>query len=330
MFRIEESVYLFLFILLPVLYLLYSYAQRKNERTLVKLGELNLLRKLRLVVRDRASLKFFLFLSVIALTIVSLANPQFGKKKEKAKTQNIDVYLALDVSQSMLCQDIKPDRLSRAQLWIKQFIERFPSERFGFISFAGSAFLHTPLTTDLATIYNMVTAASPRNLGTQGTAIADAIQLAEKSFAKEEGFHKVIILLSDGEDHEGEIVESAQRAKESGITIFTIPLGTEQGGPIPSMYQGGSNFRTDPSGNLIITKPNRSLLKQIADAGGGDMFEIQSGDTGFETLRNKFNALARKEITYQSFSSFNSYFQYFLGLALLLLILETLMIRRKT
>lgn len=330
MFRIEESVYLYLFLLLPVLYLLYNYAQRKNETTLVKLGDLHLLRKLRLITLDKTGHKFILFLGILILTIVSLANPQFGKKKEKAKTQNIDVYLALDVSQSMLCQDIKPDRLSRAQLWIKQFIERFPSERLGFISFAGSAFLHTPLTTDLATIYNMVAAASPRNLGTQGTAIADAIQLAEKSFAKEEGFHKVIIILSDGEDHEGEIVEAARKAKEKGITLFTIPLGTDQGGPIPSMYQGGSNFRMDTEGNLIITKPNRSLLKQIAEEGGGEMFEIQSGDTGFETLRNKFNALARKEITYQSFSSYNSYFQYFLGLAILLLILETLIIRKKS
>lgn len=329
MFRFEDSDYLYLIAILPVLYVLYLFAEKERKKAFQKLGDPGLLKKFRLLDKDYSLLKSLLFFMVVLLTIVSLANPQFGKKKEKAKTQNIDVYLAMDVSQSMLCEDIKPYRLSRAQLWVKQFLERFPSERIGFISFAGSAYLHTPLTTDLATVFHVATSAAPQNLGTQGTAIAEAIKLAEKSFSKEEGFHKVLIILSDGEDHEGEILAAAKNAKDKGITIFTVPVGTDQGGPIPSLYQGGSNYRTDREGQLIITRPNRKLLKEVADAGGGELLEIQSGEKAFDLLKQKFNALARKEITYQSFSSYNSLYQYFLLIALFLLIVETLVIRRK-
>lgn len=329
MFKLEMPGYLVLLVLLPVCYLLYAGYQNRRARNWKRLGVPATLRKSIFRSDDPMAKKFAVFLGVLFLSILAMTNPQYGKKTEKVKSRNIDVFLALDVSQSMLCSDIKPDRLSRAQIWIKQFLDRFPSERIGFISFAGSAYLHAPLTTDIATIRLMTAMAGPRNVGTPGTVIAEAIQMARKSFSNEQGFHKVILLITDGEDHEGGALEAAREAYQDGISLFTIPVGTEQGGPIPMQQGTGETYKTDREGNLILTKPNREMLRQLAEAGHGEMLEMQSGDSGFEWLRKKFDALSKKEVAYQSFSSYQSYFQYFLALAFLLLIAETLWNRKK-
>lgn len=329
MFRLEEIGYLILILVIPVFYLLFLNYQKQKETIWKKLGNPKILLNSRFLPTDKFNLKFILFLVVTFLSILTLTNPQYGKKKEKIKTQNVDVFIALDVSQSMLCTDIKPDRLSRAQIWIKQFLDRFHSERIGFISFAGSAYLHSPLTTDIPTIHLMTSMAGPKNIGTQGTAIADAINLAAKSFADEEGFHKVVLLISDGEDHEGAALEAAKHAAEKGISIFTIPIGTEQGGAIPNINYGADNFKMDEKGELIITKPNRSLLKEIAETTQAELLEIQDGDASFEILKKKFALLSKKDVTYHSFSSYESYFQYILIIAFGLLIFETMIIRKK-
>jgi Ca-activated chloride channel homolog len=329
MFKLEMPGYLMLLALLPVCYLLYAGYQNRRARNWKRLGVPVTLRKSLFRPDDPVAKKLAMLLGVLFLCILAMTNPQYGKKTEKVKSRNIDVFLALDVSQSMLCSDIKPDRLSRAQIWIKQFLDRFPSERIGFISFAGSSYLHAPLTTDIATIRLMSAMAGPRNIGTQGTVLADAIKMARKSFSKEQGYHKVILLITDGEDHEGGALEAAREAYQDGISLFTVPVGTEPGGPIPMEPGSGNAFKTDREGKLILTKPNRDMLRQLAEAGHGEMLEMQSGDSGFELLRKKFDALSKKEVAYQSFSSYQSYFQYFLALAFLLLLCETLWLRKK-
>ncbi|MEI2695913.1 MAG: VWA domain-containing protein [Saprospiraceae bacterium] len=329
MFRLESGYYLLLLLAIPVFYLLFLNYKKLLENSWSKLGNADTLKQSMLGSGRLFKRKFILFNLVILFSVVSLTNPQFGKKKEKVKSQNVDVFLALDVSTSMLCSDIKPDRLARAQVWIKQFLDRFKSERIGFISFAGSAYLNSPLTTDLATIQLMSSMAGPKNIGTQGTAISDAIELAIKSFGEEQGFHRILIILTDGEDHEGEAIESAKKAAQKGISIITIPVGTEQGGPMPVFGNAGENYRTDESGQLIITKPNRKLLEEIATAGQGELLELENSEYGFNQLKNRFAQLAKKELTYQSFSTYQSYFQYILFLALAVLIFETLTIRRK-
>ncbi|MGB5025396.1 MAG: hypothetical protein WBO44_08605, partial [Saprospiraceae bacterium] len=155
------------------------------------------------------------------------------------------------------------------------------------------------------------------------------IELAIKSFGEEQGFHRILIILTDGEDHEGEAIESAKKAAQKGISVITIPVGTEQGGPMPVFGNAGENYRTDESGQLIITKPNRKLLEEIATAGQGELLELENSEHGFNQLKNRFAQLAKKELTYQSFSTYQSYFQYILFLALAVLIFETLTIRRK-
>lgn len=329
MFRLESGYYLLLLLAIPVFYFLFLNYKKNLENSWSKLGFAETLKQSILSSGKLFKRKFILFNLVVLFSAISLTNPQFGKKKEKVKSQNVDVFLALDVSTSMLCSDIKPDRLARAQVWIKQFLDRFKSERIGFISFAGSAYLNSPLTTDLATIQLMSSMAGPKNIGTQGTAISDAIELAIKSFGEEQGFHRILIILTDGEDHEGEAIESAKKAAQKGISIITIPVGTEQGGPMPVFGSTGENYRTDESGQLIITKPNRKLLEEIAAAGQGELLELENSEYGFDQLKNRFAQLAKKELTYQSFSTYQSYFQYILFLALAVLIIETLTIRRK-
>lgn len=323
MLRFEEINYAYLLLLIPIWVLAYKWSLQQNNLTWKQLGNPQLLVKYFFTQRNVVRYRQWTLFIVFILLVISLVNPQMGKKKEKAKSQNIDVFIALDVSQSMLCTDIQPDRLSRAQIWIRQFIHRFPSERMGFISFAGSAYLHSPLTTDLATLLTMSAAASPKNLGTQGTAIAEAIALAEKSFADEEGFHKVIVLISDGEDHEGEIEKQVRSAKQKGISIFCIPVGTEQGSQVPSLFREYEQFRKDNEGNVIVSKSNMDLLKKMASDSGGEVIGLDSGEEGFELMKKRFSNLSRKEITYQSFSAYRSSYQYFLFFAFILIILET-------
>jgi Ca-activated chloride channel homolog len=329
MFRLEEITYLFGIILLGLFFVLYQNYKKQKKADWNSLGHDKTLRQSILLSKDKFYLKFILFTTAVFFSLIALTNPQYGKKKEKIKTQNIDVFIVLDVSQSMLCNDIKPDRLSRAQIWIKQFLDRFHTERIGFISFAGSAYLHSPLTTDIPTINLMASMAGPQNIGTQGTSIADAIKLATNSFAEDEGFHKVIVLITDGEDHEGEAIEASKQAVEKGISIFTIPLGSDQGAPVPNLNYGEQNHKTDHKGNPIISVPDRQLLKEIADITQGEFLEIDRGEENFETMKKQFNLLSRKDVTYHAFSSYESYYQYILFIAFLLLIAETIVSRKK-
>jgi Ca-activated chloride channel family protein len=327
MFRFEASSQLYLLAIIPLITLLFVYARRAADRKLAKLGSAQVLKKYLLSTGRRTRWRFAGFLAVTILGIVALANPQYGKKVDSVRTRNVDVFIVLDASNSMLCEDIKPDRLSRSKLWIKQFIERFPSERMGFISFAGGAYLHTPLTTDLATVYQMAGALTPDQLGTQGTGIAGALALAEKSFAREQGHHKVVLLVSDGEDHEGGAVDQVAKLNRAGITLFTLPVGTETGGWVPA--PGGGVLAND-NGNPVQTRPDRELLAALARGGGGEMLEMADGQGNFELLRKKFDALARVEAAYQSFSDYRSYFQYFLFIACCLLFADSYFYRRNS
>jgi Ca-activated chloride channel family protein len=181
----------------------------------------------------------------------------------------------------------------------------------------------------MATIQLLSSAMKPSSVGMQGTSIAAAIQMAMKSFPQKEGFHKVIIILSDGEDHEGESVEAAKSAHEAGVTIFTVPVGTTQGGALPNLDQPGEGYKRDEKGNVIISIPNRDLLDQIASAAQGERIELQDGENGFDKMKKRFSSLAKKEITYQSFSEYQSYFQFPLFLALIIWLGDVLINRRK-
>lgn len=259
-------------------------------------------------------------IACLSLLTIAMVNPQFGHKKEKIRAQNAEVFIALDVSQSMMATDIKPSRLSRAKIWIKQFTDRFPSEKIGLITFAGNAYLQSPLTNDAASINLLSAIADPSIASTQGTSISAAIDMAIQSFASREGYHKLLIIITDGEDHEGEVIEKAEEAAQKGITIAMLPVGTTEGSMIPVQQGGNTDYKRDQQGQPVITRPNLELMQKIVERNGGLMLSLDQGMDVFNKLQEKIKTLLRKEVSYQSFNEFDSFFQWPLFLSALALV----------
>ncbi|MDQ3142511.1 MAG: VWA domain-containing protein [Bacteroidota bacterium] len=329
MFRIESIEYLYLVIFIPIIWLSYRYYLRQNSQNWSKLGVQDVLWKYKLGKEKLLPNKLIINLIALVFLIVALCNPQFGSKKENIKTQSLDIFIALDVSKSMLVNDIRPNRLSRAQLWIKQFTERFKSERIGFISFAGNAYLQSPLTSDIPTIQLMASMSSPSTIGTQGTSLAAPISLARKSFPKQDGYHKVLLLISDGEDHEGEAIDEAKLASGEGISIITIPVGTESGGYVPDMEATQNAYKKDIQGQFVVSVPNRKLLTEISANSNGQMMELTNGEDIFNQLKKRFALITKRDATFQSFSEYESYFSYFIIFAGILLVADFFLRRKK-
>ncbi len=330
MFRFESNFYLWILTAVPLIYIAWRLAAIRMAKRWDKLGEGQRLRASSIPSDSFLFFRKYGIYVYILLVAIGLANPQLGRKTEKVQTQNVEVFLLLDVSKSMLATDIQPNRLARAKIWIKQFTENFSSERIGLISFAGSAYLQSPLTTDAAIIQTLASSAYPASVSVQGTSLAAAIELARKCFLHKDGFHKVIVLLSDGEDHEGRVQEEAKKAREEGITIFTVPIGTESGAAVPNIDNSNEPFLRNDQGEIIISMPNRKLLREIADISYGDVIELEEGGQGFEKMKKKFAALAKKELTFRSVSEYQSFYQWPAFAMILFLLLEISLSKRKS
>ena len=320
MFQFEKPEYFLALLIIPLLWLLKNWFIKRDQKQWLTIGNIITLRRSIRHTNKFEEAHFILFLIALFFICVALANPQFGKKSQKIKTSNTEIFIALDLSQSMNVQDVLPSRLVRAQLWIKQFTEQFRSEKIGLISFAGSAYLQSPLTTDMATIQHISGSLEPGTVTDQGTSLASAIELALSSFLKKNDSHKVLILLTDGEDHEGEAIEMANKAADQNIHLICVPIGTEQGGQIPVFSPQGTNYKRDEKGNPIISKPNRELLKQIGSLSNGQLIEISSGESVFEDLKKEFSKISKQEVAETSFEEFQSYYQYFLFIGLVCII----------
>lgn len=329
MIQLDQSVYFILLLIIPFIWLL-SYVKQKNQdKQISAWGDKNVVVQNIHTLPAKFRLKSVLFFVGMLFSILALVNPQFGKRTQKVRSSSSEIILALDLSESMLAEDVLPSRLSRAQLWISQFVERFPSEKVGLISFAGNAHLQSPLTTDISTIKLMSSLAHPSSISTQGTSLSAAIELATKSFSTQSGNHRILILISDGEDHEGEALEAAAAALRKGIHVFTVPIGTDEGAKIPQLVQGMGKYKTSANGEQIITKPNRKLLREIASKGEGQMLDISSGEAVFDILKNEFSKIAKKDIAMQSFDDYESYFQYLLIFGIILFGIEICIGRKK-
>ena len=272
----------------------------------------------------RAGVKFGMLLLVLALLFIGWANPQWGSKKEEVKRKSVDVIIALDISTSMYAEDIPPNRLERAKRFAEGLIEALKGERIGLILFAGSAYLQMPITTDYAAAKLFARSANPNLAGSQGTVIGEAIGLARRSFAEDEGSHKALIVITDGEDHDGEAQEQAAAARDEGIFLFTVGVGTPSGGFIPIIRRGREDFKRDQSGQPVRSKLNEEMLEEIALKGDGNYFHIADGQAVAKALKNRIEQMEKRELEVRSFTEYNSYFQYFIGAGLLLLIIEFL------
>ncbi len=283
------------------------------------------------VSSSKPILKFLLVLLATIFLIIAIVDPQIGSRLENVKREGIDLYLVLDVSNSMLAEDIKPNRLERSKLAISTLVDKLQGDRVGIIIFAGNAYKQLPLTTDYSAAKLFLSAVDTKIVPTQGTAIGKAIEMATLSFGETE-HNKAIIVITDGENHEDDAIGAATQANELGINIFTIGMGLPEGAPIPiyNNYGVQTGYKKDKKNTTVITKLNEDMLRQIAAAGGGAYARANNASTGLKRVFDDINAIDKKEIETRQFTDYEDRFQIFLGLAIFLLIIELLVADRKT
>lgn len=322
MFQYEHPQFLHLLWAVPLLALLLLAYGAWRKRTLNRLGAPGPLQRVMPGFSPRRFwLKNLLILMALAGLILAWANPQRGSKKQQTTQKSADVFIALDISQSMLARDQAPSRLELSKVFIRKAVKALQGERIGLIFFAGDAFLQMPLSTDYAFIIQSVQDASPDLITAQGTAVPAAIDLAIKSFGNEPA-GRALILITDGENHDEDAVGRAEAAFDDGIVIFPVGAGTAEGGPIPTADSEFSEYKRDEDGEQVITKLNESLLHDIAQAAGGRVFNVGKGDAAISALKREIDGLEKRDIAVRSFSEFESYYQWFLLPGLLLLVLE--------
>jgi len=322
MFTYEHPQFLNLLWAVPVLGLLLLAYSAWRKRTLQRLGAPGPLQR---VMPGFSPQRFWLKNTLILLALAGLAlawaNPQRGSKKQQTTQKSADIFIALDISQSMLARDLAPSRLELSKVFIQKLVKALQGERIGLIFFAGDAFLQMPLSTDYGFILQSVQDATPDLITAQGTAIPAAINLAIKSFDNEPA-GRALILITDGEDHDEDAVGRAEAAFDDGIVIYPVGAGTAEGGPIPVADFEFSEYKRDEKGDFVITRLNESLLHDIAQAAGGRVFNVSKGEAALSALKREVDGLEKRDIAVRSFSEFESYYQWFLLPALLLLALE--------
>ena len=274
--------------------------------------------------RKKPAFKFIIFLTAFALVIISLARPQIGSKIEEAKQIGMDVVIVLDVSMSMQADDIKPSRLEKAKHEVSRLIEKLQGDRIGLVIFSGNAYVQFPLTSDYAAANLLLNAVDVSSVPQPGTSIASAIQLAANSFRKEEEIKKAIIIISDGEDHEGEIDKVVSESSSNNVSIYTIGLGSPAGSPIPVNNGSGARtgFKTDNQGNVVITKLDETVLKDIAVKGNGKYFVGSNSENEIDAIYNELSNFEQTEYGTKRITDYEDRFYYFLIPALLLLAAE--------
>jgi len=331
MIQFEHKEFFWAFLLIAFFMLLFWSYNGWKKRAWKRFGEGTLTNRLLIQKsKGRSTLKFFLLQLVLFFLIAGIIDPKIGSRLEKTKRKGIDLYIALDVSNSMLAQDIKPDRLDRAKMAISNLIQKLNGDRVGLIVFAGEAFKLLPLTTDYSAAQLFLSSVDTKIVPVQGTAIGSAINLAAKSFGKDK-HNKAIIVISDGGNHTGiNPVEAAKEAAAKGIRVFTIGMGLPSGAPIPISDQNGSvTYLKDNKGNVVVTKLNELMLEQIATAGNGTYSRANNANIGLNAILKNINKIQKQEIEERQYTDYVHRFQYFLIPAILLLILELITLERK-
>lgn len=326
--RFENPQYLYWLLIIPVLIAVYvlirSLSKRKFERFAnVKLREF----LVPMYSSARANTKFVIFLLIIALLVISAANLQTGSKMEKVKREGIDIFFCVDISNSMHAEDITTNRLERSKQAINKLISKLGGDRVGIIVFAGNAYVQLPITTDYSAAKMFLSSVETSLIPVQGTEIGRAIDLAVESFGEDE-HNKAIIIISDGEDHEnGDAVRAAQDAAKKGIKIYTIGMGLDEGAPIPlyNKYGKRTGYKKDKEGNVVITKLDDNILRQLAEIGNGMYVRANNSNVGLDKIYEEINSAQKSEIEETYFTAYDDQFQWFVGAAIVLLIIEILL-----
>ncbi len=331
MIRFEDPNILFGLLLIPLFIVLFILFLRWKKKSIRKFGDLSIVSQLMpWVSRGRVIVKFVFFMAALFFLIIGIANPQLGSKLVKAQRKGIDLMIALDVSSSMLAQDIQPNRIEKAKQAISRLIDKLSSDRLGIIVFAGKAYVQLPITTDYSAAKLFLSTIETDIVSVQGTAIGDAISLAMSSF-DENDHDKAIILITDGENHEGDALQEAKLAAEKGVHVYTIGMGLPEGAPIP-IYRGNTQtgFKKDKQGTTIITQLDEVMLRKIASVGNGIYVRANNTRAGLKKVFEAISKLEKKEFDSVMFSDYEDRFQYFIALAVLLLLIEFFISERKS
>ena len=331
MFRFANEIWLYALLVIPVLILVFWLNGRWRKNVLKQLGDANVLDNL-IPTFSKAlpRWKRFLFTLALAFILVGIANPQIGTKYEEVKREGFELMICLDVSNSMLAEDLTPNRLERAKQAISRLIDRLKNDKIGVVVFAGEAYIQLPLTVDHSAAKLFLRSIDTDIVPTQGTAIGKAIELAMSSFSADSKANRSIIIITDGENHEDDALELATEAAKQGIKVHTIGIGSTDGTPIP-VYQRGqmTGYKKDRDGNTVVTKLNETMLQQIASSGDGIYVRANNSRTGLNALMDELEGMERAEFDSKMFTSYEDRFQYFIAMALLLLLVELLLPSRK-
>lgn len=331
MFRFGDPEYLFALVLLPILIIIYLIFSNKRKKAIREFGNPELLAPLMPNASpSRQGWKFTILLVALAFLIVGIARPQFGAKLQKMKRKGVEIIIALDVSNSMMAEDIQPNRLERAKMAISRLTDRLKNDKLGLIVFAGDAYIQIPITTDYTSAKLFLSSINTSIVPKQGTAIGSAIDLAMKSFTPESESSKAIVIITDGENHEDDAVSEAKAANEDGIIVHTIGMGLPQGGPIPVINANGQkDFRKDKNGQVVVTKLDEKMLQEIAAAGGGKYVRANNTEVGINAIYDEINDMQKTELESRIYSDYNDQFYYFIAVAFALLLIEFMLLERK-
>ena len=322
---------LYWLIVIPIMILIFGIARYRRK---IKLNKYANYQNLKQLLQNNSNTKVYfklgLLLAAIALLVVSYANPIVGSKLKDAKREGIDIVIGLDISYSMLAEDIKPNRLERAKQAISRLLDKLESDRVGLIIFAGRANVLFPLTNDYAAAKMFLSTIDPEFISEQGTALAQAMDIAVDKFKTDEKHKKALLIISDGEDHEQNAVEAAEKAKQSGFVVYTIGMGSPEGAPIP-IYRNQvvDSYMKDDNGKTVISKLNADALRNIAVAGGGQFVRTYQTEPDLAQFLKEIDKLDKQQFESKKYSEFESKYQLFLALALILLVFDAILTKYK-
>ena len=327
MFRFEDPIYLWALLVIPVLLLIRLAGWRRRRSKLRKFGDPELVRQLMPnVSKFRPTVKFWLLLVAWALLVVMVARPQVGAEVQRDKRNGIEAIICLDISNSMLAQDVAPSRLDKSKLLVESLVDRFTNDKIGLIVFAGDAYVQLPITSDYVSAKMFLQNIDPSLIQTQGTDIAQAINLGLHSFTQADKIGRAIIVITDGEDHEGGAVEAAAEARKKGVNVFILGVGDTKGAPIPT---GDGGYMKDRSGQTVMTALNEQMCREVAQAGSGKYIHVDNTGGAQTELNNDLARLQRGESESVIYNAYDEQFQAFGILVILLLVVEACILEAK-
>lgn len=326
MFRFAHPQYFYLLLLIPVLAALYFWVWRDYRRRLSLFGDNALIRSLMPeAAPHKALVKYCLVTVAVAVLVFALAGPQVGSRLRKVKTEGVEIILAVDVSNSMLAEDFEPSRLARTKMAITKLVDGLTEDRIGLVVFAGDAFVQLPVTGDYVTAKNLVSHLSPDMVSSQGTAIGKALRAAGRSFSSQSDRSRVVIVISDGEDHDADAVDVARQMADKGIVVHTVGVGSPEGAPVSVE---GEMLR-DSDGQIVVSRLNEKLLQDIAFATGGSYVHATGGSMGLDGIIRQVRDMDAQELVTDRFEEYSEQYRYLVAIALVIILIESCVLDRK-